>query len=399
MAITTSTEAYWDPYDEAMFADPYPAYQRLRDEAPIYRNEPHDFYAVSRFDDVKQVLGDRELFLSCRGDILEMVQSGADYPPGTLVFEEPPEHTIHRRLLSRVFTPMRMFELEPAVRGFCRSRLESLAQRGRFDFVTDIGAHVPMRVIGMLLGIPESDQEAIRDAFYDDIRADAGGHHEESGLLNGDLFNDYIDWRYEHPSDDLTTALINAEFEDEKGAVCRLTRREVKSYVTVLAGAGNETTNLLIGWIGKLLGEHPDARRDLVNDRSLVPNAIEEILRYEANVQVVARYVGRDVELHGQIVQGGNAILAIQGSGNRDERAFPDADRFDIHRKIGQHLTFGHGPHFCLGAALARVEGRVVLDEVLKYFPDWEVDLENAEFLPVAKGNNRGWGKMPVVIG
>ena len=177
-----------------------------------------------------------------------------------------------------------------------------------------------MRVIGMLLGIPESDQEAIRDAFYDDIRADAGRHHEEGGLLNGDLLNDYIDWRYEHPSDDLTTALINAEFEDEKGTVGRLTRREVKSYVTVLAGAGNETTNLLIGWIGKLLGEHADARRDLVNDRSLVPNAIEEILRYEANVQVVARYVGHDVELHGQVVPGGNAILAIQGSGNRDER-------------------------------------------------------------------------------
>jgi cytochrome P450 len=214
--------------------------------------------------------------------------------------------------------------------------------------------------------------------------------------IGGEMFAEYIDWRAEHPSDDLMTELIQAEFEDETGKVRRLTREEILTYVNVVAGAGNETTNRLIGWAGKVLADHPDQRRQLVEDRSLIPNAIEELLRYEPPAPYVGRYVARDVEVHDQTVPKGSAMLLLIGAANRDDRRHPDGDRFDIHRKIDQHLTFGHGIHFCLGAALARLEGRVALDEVLKRFPEWEVDRAGAKLATTS--TVRGWETLPVFI-
>jgi cytochrome P450 len=175
-----------------------------------------------------------------------------------------------------------------------------------------------------------------------------------------------------------------------------MSREEVLTYVQVVAGAGNETTTRLIGWTGKVLAEHPDQRRELVADRSLIPNAIEELLRFESPAPHVARYVTRDVELHGQTVPEGSIMMMLIGSGNRDDRRFPDGDSFDIHREVGQHLTFGYGTHFCLGAALARLEGRIALDEVLQRFPEWNVDLDNAQLSPTS--TVRGWETLPVVI-
>ncbi len=191
------------------------------------------------------------------------------------------------------------------------------------------------------------------------------------------------------------TELLFAEFEDETGTTRRLTRDEVLVYVSVLSGAGNETTNRLIGWMGKVLAEHPDQRRELVEDPSLIPNAVEELLRFEPPTPHVARYVTRDVELHGTTVPAGSAMLCLSGSANRDERQYPDPDRFDIHREIGQHLTFGYGIHYCLGANLARLEGRIAMDEVLKRFPEWEVDEANARRAPTS--TVRGWDALPVV--
>jgi cytochrome P450 len=208
-------------------------------------------------------------------------------------------------------------------------------------------------------------------------------------------FAEYIDWRYEHPSDDLMTDLMQAEFEDTTGTRRRLTRDEVLGYVGLLAGAGNETTTRLIGWTGKVLAEHPDQRALIVDDRSLVAGAIEEILRYESPSPVQARWVTHDVEHYGKIVPQGSAILVLTASGNRDERKFPDADRFDIRRKIDHHLAFGYGIHFCMGAALARLEGRVALDEVLKRFPEWEIDWDNAK--QARTSTVRGWETLPVV--
>jgi cytochrome P450 len=399
MATTTSTDVYYDPYDVGIHADPYPVFRRLREEVPLYRNDVHNFYAVSRFEDVERGLVDRETYISGRGAILELINAGIAVPSGVLVFEDPPIHTVHRSLLSRVFTPKKMNALEPKIRDFCARSLDPLAGAGRFDFVRDLGAQMPMRVIGMLLGIPEQDQEAIRDQADADLRTKPGKpmKYSRERFVTGEAFADYIDWRAEHPSDDLMTELLQAEFEDETGKTRRLTRDEVLTYVNVVAGAGNETTTRLIGWAGKVLADHPDQRRELVEDRSLIPNAIEELLRYEPPAPHVARYVTRDVEHYGQTVREGSVMMFLIGSANRDNRRYPDGDRFDIHRDVGQHLTFGYGIHFCLGAALARLEGRVALDEVLNWFPEWEVDRDNARLSPTS--TVRGWETLPVVTG
>jgi cytochrome P450 len=216
----------------------------------------------------------------------------------------------------------------------------------------------------------------------------------DAAEASGEMFAEYIDWRAEHPSDDLMTELINAEFEDETGTTRKLTRPEILMYVSLLAAAGNETTTRLIGWTGKVLGEHPDQRREIAADRSLVPPAIEEILRFEPPSPIQSRYVSRDVEVHGQTVPEGSVMVLINGSATRDERRFPNGDSFDIHRKIDHHLSFGYGLHFCLGAALARMEGRVALDEVLKRWSDWEVDYEHA--VQARTSTVRGWESLPV---
>ena len=314
-----------------------------------------------------------------------------------LIFEDPPAHTVHRRLLSRVFSPRRVAELEPKIREFCVRSLDQLAGAGEIDFIADIGAQLPMRVIGMLLGIPEQDQEAVRDRVDANLRTEAGKPMKVTeDFVGGDMFAEYIDWRADHPSDDIMTELLQAEFEDETGQVRRLTREELLTYITVVAGAGNETTTRLIGWTGKVLSDHPDQRRELVEDRSLIAGAIEELLRFETPAPHMARVTSRDVELHGQTVPEGSIVLMLPSSANHDDRRFPDGDRFDIHRKDGPSLTFGFGIHLCLGSALARLEGRVALDEILTRFPTWEVDMERARLAPAS--TVRGWETLPAVL-
>jgi cytochrome P450 len=397
MMTTTGSDVYYDPYDVDIHADPYPVFRRLREEAPLYYNDRYDFFALSRFGDVEPGLVDRETYISGRGAILELIKADIDIPPGVIVFEDPPVHTMHRGLLSRVFTPKKMNALEPRIREFCARSLDPLVGTGGFDFIRDLGAQMPMRVIGMLLGIPEQDQEAIRDQADAELRTKPGKpmKYSQERFVTGEAFAEYVDWRAEHPSDDLMTELLHAEFEDENGTTRRLTRDEVLTYVNVVAGAGNETTTRLIGWAGKVLADHPDERRELVEDRSLISNAIEELLRYEPPAPHVARYVTRDVAHHGRTVPEGSVMVFLVGAANRDDRRYADADRFDIRREVGQHLAFGYGIHFCLGAALARLEGRVALDEVLQRFPEWEVDRDNARLSPTS--TVRGWETLPVV--
>ncbi|WP_439644633.1 cytochrome P450 [Gordonia soli] len=374
-------------------------FKLIRDEAPLYRNEEHDFYALSRYDDVNAALSDWDLFSSSRGAILELIKANIDIPPGVLIFEDPPIHDIHRKLLSRMFTPRKIFGLEPQIREFCAASLDPLVGTGNFDFVKDLGAQMPMKVIGMLLGIPEEDQEAIRDFANDQMRTEEGKpmRAAEEGMATGDIFGAYIDWRAEHPSDDIMTELLNVEFEDETGTVRKLARDELLTYVNVVSGAGNETTTRLIGWAGKVLAENPDQRRELVENPKLVPNAVEELLRFEPPAPHVARYVTRDVELHGQTVPAGSVMMMLIGAANRDERQFaPDGDVFDIHRNTKQHLTFSVGTHYCLGSALARLEGRIALEEILKRFPEWEVDLSQASLSPTS--TVRGWDTLPATF-
>ncbi len=397
MSTAEKSDVYYDPYDVEIAADPYPTFRRLRDEAPLYYNETHDFYALSRYADVEKAAVDRATFISGRGGILELLKAGIEMPPGIVIFEDPPTHTIHRSLLSRVFTPKKVAALEPKIRELCAEALDPFVGAESIDLVGDLGKIVPMKVIGMLLGVPDEDQQTVRDRVNRNLRTEAGKPMEVSdNFIDGEQFGAYIDWRAEHPSDDIMTDLLNAEFEDETGTVRRLRREELLTYISVVSGAGNETTTRLIGWAGKVLADHPDQRRELVENFSLVPNAIEEILRFEPPAPYVGRYVASEVELHGQVVPEGSPMLFLLGAANRDDRRWPDADKFDIHRTIGAHITFGYGPHFCLGAALARLEGRVALEEILKRFPDWTVDTDRAHLAPTS--TVRGWETLPVLL-
>jgi cytochrome P450 len=399
VTVSAEREIYFDPYDVDLNADPYPMFRRLREEAPLYYNEQHDFYALSRFADVDDALVDNKTFVSGRGAILEIIKANMAIPPGTLIFEDPPIHDIHRKLLARMFTPRKIAALEPKIREFCARSLDPIAGTGHFDFVSDLGAQMPMRVIGMLLGIPEQDQEAIRDHSNDTMRTEAGKPMKitTEGFDTGEIFGQYIDWRAQNPSDDIMTELLNVEFTDETGTTRRLTREELLLYVNVVAGAGNETTTRLIGWAGKVLAEHPEQRRELVEDPALIPQAIEELLRFEPPAPHVARYVNRDVEYHNQAVPEGSVLMLLIGSACRDHRQYPpDGDVFDVHREARQHLAFSVGAHYCLGSALARLEGRIALEEILKRFPEWEVDMANASLSPTS--TVRGWDAMPALI-
>ena len=256
-----------------------------------------------------------------------------------------------------------------------------------------------MKTISALIGIPEGDQQAIRDHVTAQMKTEAGKPMKaaEEGLVSGDIFADYIDWRVDNPSDDIMTELLNVEFVDEHGITRKLTRDELLIYINVVAGAGNDTTTRLIGWAGKVLAEHPDQRRQLVENPTLIPTAVEELVRFEPPAPHVARYVTRDVEIHGQTVPQGAIMMMLIGAANRDHRQFaPDGDVFDINRDQRAHLGFSVGAHYCLGSSLARLEGRVALEEILKRFPEWEVDLANAVFSTTS--TIRGWDSMPAFI-
>lgn len=396
----SESEPYYDPYDFAIDADPYPVWKRLRDEAPLYYNAKHDFYAVSRFDDVSQVLKDWKTFSSAKGTILELIK--ADFgAPGSIIFEDPVEHDLHRALLTRIFRPRDIAALEPKVREYCAEYLDRQAGSKGFDLVQEFGVQIPMRTIFQLLGVPEADQERLRDAIDETLAPDENGmaHIQDPQGMEArqrEMYGEYVDWRAKNPSDDLMTELLTAEFNDESGQARTLTRDEVLGYVNLLAAAGNETTTRLISWAGKLLAEHPDQRAQLAADPSLIPGAVEELLRFESPSPAQARYVTADVEFHGQVVPAGSALLAINAAANRDDRQFEDPDRFDIHRRINRHVAFGFGIHFCLGAALARLESRIALEELLKRFPTWDIDWDNAQ--QAHTSTVRGWNKLPLVL-
>ncbi len=399
MTGSTSNEVFYDPYDVDLMADPYPMLARLREESPVYYNDRLGFWALSRYTDVEQGFVDRETFSSAHGNVLEFVKADLPVPSGLFIMEDRPRHDIHRKLVSRMFTPRKISQLEQAARDFCARSLDPLIGAAEFDFVADLGMQMPMRVICSLLGIPEEMHEEVRDFANTQVATEPGKPMAtaSNGFDESAFFAEYVEWRAKNPSDDIVTELLNAEFEDEAGAIRRLTRDELLMYIAVVSAAGNETTTRLIGWAGKILSEHPDQRRELHADRGLIPNAVEELVRLESPAAHLARYVTRDVEYYGQHVPAGSVMLLLVGSANRDQRQFgSDADEFDIHRQIRFHLGFGVGVHFCLGAALARLEGRVAIDEVLNRFPEWDVDMSRAQMSSTSV--IRGWNSMPAVV-
>jgi cytochrome P450 len=399
MAGRTDTVVYYDPYDVGITADPYPTYARLREEAPIYYNDRYDFWALSRHPDVEKALSNWEVFSNQRSDILELMKSDFDMPKGVMMFEDPPVHTMLRGLMSRVFTPRRMAEIEDQIRQFCIRCLDPLVGSGGFDIIAELASMMPMRVIGMLMGIPEDEQISVRDANDANLRTRLGAPMKVTkaeAIADGSVYADYVDWRAKNPSDDLMTALLNVEFDDENGVRRKLTRKEVLHYTQVVAGAGNETTGRLIGWLAKVLAEHPDQRREVAEDRSLLLRAVDETLRFEPTGPHVARYVARDFEYYGMTVPAGSAMLLLFGAANRDPRRYQDPDNFDIHRDNISHLTFGKGLHYCLGANLARLEGRVALDELLNRFGEWDIDYDSMQLAPTS--TVRGWERLRLVL-
>ncbi|HET6951629.1 MAG TPA: cytochrome P450 [Acidimicrobiales bacterium] len=398
--MTITTEAvYFDLYDRELYASPYPMYRRLRDEAPLYHNEEHDFYVVSRFDDVARVLSDRNTFSSAKGGVYQIASAAIDMPEGLFIFEDPPLHAIHRSLVSRLFTPRAVSRIEPQIRELFDGAAAALVGRDRFDFVKDFANMLPIQVIGMLLGLPSADHAALRDAFFRsqneataDPDRDALGGIAEAAVW----FNEYLDERAANPADDLMTQLLTIEFEDHTGTVRLLRRDELLTFLTLITGAGSDTTVNAISWAGSLLSDHPDQRRMLLEDPTLIPNAVEEVLRYEAIPYHVARTTTTDVELHGHTVPAGSIVLALPASANRDERHHRDPDIFDVTRRPGQIFTFSYGPHFCLGASLARLEARLAVEAALTHWPGWVVDRSGAALTTGI--DTRGWERLPVEV-
>ena len=318
-----------------------------------------------------------------------------------MIFTDPPDHTRLRRLVSKAFTPRRMLVLEGEIRELCANLLDPFVGRGTFDYVQDFGARVPATVIAALLGVEPGHREEMRELIDGSFHLDP-----EKGMLN-DVAAEFmgklhayigaqLEERRTSPRDDMFTDLLEGEILDDDGQKRRLTFEEATMFALLLASAGTETVARLIGWAGVVLAANPGQRAELAADSALIPNAVEELLRYEAPSPVQGRWTTRDVELHGQTIPADSKVLLITGSAGRDERSFHDADHFDIHRKMDHHVSFGYGIHFCLGAALARLEGRIALEETIRRFPEWSVDLEQA--VPLHTSTVRGYTKLPITV-
>jgi cytochrome P450 len=383
-------ELYWDPFDEELDTDPHPTWKRMRDEAPVYRNDKFDFYALTRYHDVETAHRDPGTFSSAKGTVLELMGNDLS-STGQIIFLDPPQHTELRHLVSRAFTPRHTAVLEDRIREFCADMLDAQQGRDGFDYLQDFGAKLPSMVISSLLGVPDEDQETFRHAIDRMFHIEPGvGMVNEESLTAGQEIRHYLkgllDERKAAPRDDLLTSLAQAGLSRSAGT----------DFATLLLAAGTETVARLLGWAAVVLAAHPDQRAELAADATLIPNAIEELLRYEAPSPVQGRWTTRAVELHDTVIPENSKVLLLTGAAGRDERAYPDADRFDIHRDHHNHVSFGYGIHFCVGAALARLEGRIALHETLKRYPDWEVDHDRAVRLHTS--TVRGYSQVPIVV-
>ncbi|MDT4906333.1 MAG: hypothetical protein QOH52_4349 [Pseudonocardiales bacterium] len=381
MSLTTAP-LYWDPYDTVLDDDPYPVWKRLRDEAPVYRNDELDFWALSRFADIEAAHKDPTTFSSAHGTVLERMGPNVSQSR-MMIFLDPPEHSILRSLVSRAFTPRRVSDIHDRVRQICAELLDPHLETGGFDFVRDFAAQLPSRVISSLVGVSPEDQEPTRrlveDMFH--IEPGVGMVNDISATAALELvvyLSELVEARRAEPRDDLISDLTQAEISDGSGSR-QLTSDECTEFAILLYTAGTETVAKLLGNAAVVLAANQDQRATLASEPALIPSAIEELLRLEPPSPINGRWTTRDVELYGTLIPKNSKVLLLTGSAGRDERVFPDPDRFDVHRSTAHHLSFGYGAHFCIGAALARLEGRVALEETLSRFPEWDVDPAGVE--------------------
>jgi cytochrome P450 len=402
----TATDLYYDPYDYAIDADPYPIWRRLRDEAPLYWNEQHGFYALSRYDDVLNGLLDAETFVSSHGILLEMI-TDEPYDVPMMIMMDAPRHTKLRKLVSRAFTPRRIADLERKIAKLANDLLDTVDGQDEFDYIDTFAGLLPPTVILALVGYPEGHAAEFRAKADESVHIEDGGVTRghlnrklvsESGEIDNEAFAilpELMEQRRADPQDDLISGLVHAELEED-GVTRTLTLEEIVAFVQLISSAGTETVARLLGFGAVTLAQHPDQRRLLVDDTSLIPNAVEELMRCEAPSPTPSRWVARDVELHGTVVKRGSKLSLLNGSGDRDERHFPNPDVFDVRRDIDRHLAFGYGTHFCIGAALARLETIVALRETLRRFPTWEVDESRLE--RVHTSTVRGYASVPMRV-
>ena len=397
---TAKGEVEFDPFSDTFFVDPYPTYQRLRDEAPVYYNPKWDFYALSRYEDVALGQKDFENYSSAYGIDLASVHSGKKARPPMLIMMDPPEHRRMRNLVSRVFTPRAIAALEPMVREVISGFLAQCDPNG-FDAVQDFSALFPVEIISQMLGVPPDSRQQIRLWLDQFLEREPGDHKmSERGVAAmtsmGVFYYDLIQQRRARPEDDMISDLIDAEVQrEDDGMPTRLDDVEIAGFLTLLGGAGAETVTKLVANAVVTFAEHPDQWAQLRTDRSKIPAAVEEVLRHQSPSQYNVRRTVKDIELHGTTIPAGAAVLMLVGSANRDERAFEDAGRFDINRPLTgtQNIGFGYGVHSCLGAALARLESRVALELLLDFIDEYDIDRTNLR--RVAMTNVAGWSSVP----
>lgn len=374
--MSSSTLAF-QPFSRETWRDPFATYERLREEDPVHRS-PAGFSVLSRFADVWSAARDTATFSSAQGLSFRNDVEELGLAP-TLVMMDPPDHTRYRRLVSRGFTPRHVEELEPALRSFVADRVSRLAEAGPTDFIETLGAPTPNWVVSHYLGIPEQDRSQFGRWTEQIVQAGASGHPMAAADALGELyayFTELVDRRKVDRGDDLVSVLLDA---DEDGAAIGL--EGILGFAFVMIAGGNDTATGLLGGAAELLAAHPDQRRRLVEDPTLIPDAVEELLRLTSPVQGLCRVVTRDVTIEGETLVAGERVLLLYASANRDPREFgDDAEELNIGRKAQRMLAFSSGAHFCLGAAAARLQGRVVIEELLRGCPDFAVDADGGVF-------------------
>jgi hypothetical protein len=387
-----------NPFSYEFHADPHPTYRWLRQHAPLYRNPEMEFWALSRFRDVLGALVDWQTYSSAETIVLERLDPRMLEATPMMIFLDPPRHDRLRKLVGRAFTPRRVSALEPFVRATAIRLLEPLAARGRGDFVRDFSGPLPMEVISTLLGVPDPDRPQLRE--WTDLSLDRDPDSPAVPPRAIEAMMHQMRYWYEllgrlrrQPNDGLICALFDAEVETDEGGTTRLTEGEIVGFCAMLAAAGNETTTKLLGNAAVLFARHPAEYAKVLARPERIPDAVDEVLRFSSPAQYAVRTVTRDVEWYGQTVPEGDRVLLLIGAANRDEREFPDAERFDVERRIPTPLGFGQGVHFCLGASLARLESRVALEEFIRRFPRYTVDEARCE--RVHMSNVHGFSSVP----
>ena len=397
----TKPKLVFNPVSQDYFDNPYEIYKRMRDEAPVYYDEVEDFYALTRHADVAAAFKDYESFSSARGCDLSMVRTG-EVPQKSIIFMDPPDHRHMRSLLNKAFTPRAIQSQRETVIELVEHYL-SKADPDHFDVVQDFSGPFPVEVITRMAGVPEEFRQKVRHWIDTSLQRDPGQIDLSEANMQANIdsavyYYGLVQERRENPQDDMINRLIAAEVPGENGELRKLDDIEITGFLTLLGGAGAETVTKLVGSAVVEFARHPEQWQKLLDDRSKIPDAVEELLRYVGPVQYNVRYSIKDVELPSGIVPANKPVFLMGAAANRDPRAFEDAETFDItrDRSQAQNLGLGYGIHSCLGAALARMESAIALERLLDFMPRYEVDFHGLE--RVHMQNVAGYHHVPVKV-